>query len=707
MAFQYLDNLYKKLNESGELETNLPMKLFFEEYQEKKDMYIIRHLEELNGKQSHEVLYIDLDNQAIKDLTKIMRFKNVQYISLYNCHIENLEGIEQFANLQFFRVKDSKKLRKLDVLPNGIYQCIKLLGLDLSRNGFHSLDLSGLVNLQRLDLHINQLHSLDLSGLVNLQYLDLNSNELSNLDLSSLVNLQHLDLGNNQLSSLDLSSLVNLQYLDLVNNQLSSLDLSDSGNLQSLNLMNNQLSCLDLSGLVNLQYLDLVNNQLNRLDLSDSGNLQSLDLDSNRLSNLDLNNSGNLQRLNLRNNQLSSLDLGGLGNLRSLDLSENSIDEVCNHITDSENSLQFFMIHTNPLSKMPEGFVSWGLSKQMRYLNQQRGYGYFYAHWDMPEEVAILFSTYLGRFKNIVREKIGKEIHFEIQTEANGLRLVTKAGKDFSLEEINVLLLLYMAKLAYQSTLESQKFEDEIRNLKFRLERTEFRLERTEFENKELSIEISLFKKENIDLRGEKDDLRGEKDDLRGKLISLHEQTLSFVMKIQQPQNKHESVTFSIPHFIEILATLKPPTTMIDISPEFKNIGNPQVTNTNTNTNNNSLSSSQVFSVEAFRKEITPFISRLNVIKEDLEEQDKPDEIKPLLEEIVKLLKAAENVAKEEDKEKIKSSSFWTRLGSFYQKTKTEVIGLSKYLTPDNIKKFQENAKLLGKMTGYEFEGAE
>ncbi|MCU0392091.1 MAG: leucine-rich repeat domain-containing protein [Thermoflexibacter sp.] len=673
MAFEYLDNLYKELKEEGKLETNLPMKLFFEEYHQKKDTHSLSTLADLDSKYVEEVLYIELNEQEVKDLTKIIKFKNVKYLSLYNCPIKNLEGIEQLNKLQFLDISNSyDKKMKLQISSFSISKLINLIELHLRNNQLSGLDLSRLVNLQQLNLWGNQLIEINLNELINLQQLNLFGNQLTEINLSGLMNLQQLDLRHNQLTEINLSRLVNLQQLHLGSNQLTTIDLNGLMNLQSLHLSSNQLSSLDLSGLVNLQKLDLSNNRLISLDLSGLDNLQELDLSSN---------------------QLISLDLGGLGNLQSLDLSSNKIDEVSNHITDSENSLQFFMIHANPLSKMPEGFVSWGLSKQMRYLNQQRGYGYFYAHWDMPEEVAILFSTYLGRFKNIVREKTGKEIHFEIQTEANGLRLVTKAGKDFSLEEINGMLFYYMAKLANQSSLESQKLEDEIRNLKFRLERTEF-------ENKELNIEISLFKKENIDLRG-------EKDDLQGKLISLHEQTLSFVMKIQQPQNKHESVTFSIPQFTEILATLKPSTTMIDISPEFKNIGNPQVTNTNTNTNTNSLSSSQEFSVEAFRKEMTPFISRLNVMKEDLEEAEKSDEIKSLLEEITKLLKSAENVAKEEDKEKIKSSSFWTRLGSFYQKTKTEVGSLIKYLTPDNIKKVQESAKLLGKLTVYEFEGSE
>lgn len=775
MSIEYLDKLYRRLRENGELDNNIPMKEFFEEYRKKRHSHSFQGFAESNTEIiielnndgafdpksifniNEDTLYATIREASSSRLNLITKCKNLQFLRLVETNFQDFSIIKKFNHLKFLVIDiilervnsidlsefenllwvDLSAINvendlKINQLPN--LQTIKidnsrirnieiselpdLLNLDISqRNDIETLVIKSLPKKEKIDISKNKrvkfvqivncenlksllitkskLQSIDLEDVNQLENLELNDNILQEVNLKPLNSLVKLNLRRNQIRTIDFANLINLRLLYLDYNQLEDINLKGLANLEELELNDNSLIIVNLENLQNLKIVNLMTNMIKFVKLYQLPNLYELYLSDNELINLDFSELPNLHELYLSDNELRSIDLSinHLPKLKNLSLSSNNLQEIPENLSDFETTLKEFSINNNPLHEKYGDFANWNLVKQMRFLNQQRGYGYFYAHWDMPEEVAILFSTYLGRFKNIVREKTGKEIHFEIQTEANGLRLVTKAGKDFSLEEINGMLFYYMAKLANQSSLESQKLEDEIRNLKFRLERTEF-------ENKELNIEISLFKKENIDLRG-------EKDDLQGKLISLHEQTLSFVMKIQQPQNKHDSVTFSIPQFTEILATLKPSTTMIDISPEFKNIGNPQVTNTNTNTNTNSLSSSQAFSVEAFRKEITPFISRLNVIKEDLEEQDKTNEIKPLLEDIIKLLKAAENVAKEEDKEKIKSSSFWTRLGSFYQKTKTEVIGLSKYLTPDNIKKFQENAKLLGKMTGYEFEGAE
>lgn len=158
---------------------------------------------------------------------------------------------------------------------------------------------------------------------------------------------------------------------------------------------------------------------------------------------------------------------------------------------------------------------------------------------------------------------------------------------------------------------------------------------------------------------------------------------------------KEETTHLSISQLKELAEAMKP---HVEISHKFENIGNPVVNNTNTNTNQNTLSNQQTFHIEAFRKELFPLLSRLETVKEDLEEQPENQEIKPLLMTVSQLLKSAEKVRKEEDKDKIRQSAFTTRLGDFYQFLKKESKSLLTYLAPENLKKIEESAGMIKEM---------
>ncbi|MCU0392093.1 MAG: hypothetical protein MUE81_13320 [Thermoflexibacter sp.] len=174
-----------------------------------------------------------------------------------------------------------------------------------------------------------------------------------------------------------------------------------------------------------------------------------------------------------------------------------------------------------------------------------------------------------------------------------------------------------------------------------------------------------------------------------------------FIQQLDKPKNDEkeipnkESKRLSINQLKEIVKAFQP---KIEISPKFENIGNPVVNSTNINTNQNTLSNQQTFQIEAFRNVLLPMMSRLEMLKEDLEETEQTKEVKMLAEQINKLLKSAEKVSKEEDKDKIRQSAFVERIKDFFSFLKKENKSLLSYVAPENLKKIEESAGMIKEM---------
>jgi len=173
-----------------------------------------------------------------------------------------------------------------------------------------------------------------------------------------------------------------------------------------------------------------------------------------------------------------------------------------------------------------------------------------------------------------------------------------------------------------------------------------------------------------------------------------------FILQLDKPKGqdtnedlgKEDKANLSMSQLKELAEAMKP---KIEISHRFENIGNPVVNNNNTNTNQNTLSNQQTFQIEVFRNALLPMMSRLEMLKEDLEETEQTKEVKYLANQTSKLLQSAEKVSKEEDKDKIKQSSFLTRIGDFYQFLNKEGQSLLPYLAPENLKKIEESTEMI------------
>lgn len=113
--------------------------------------------------------------------------------------------------------------KKLDSIPDVIYQMLNLRVLDLSRNNIDSIApaIGNLVHLERLNLSNNQLTELpqEIGRLHRLRYLSLNRNLLVRLpeSIGDCTALEVLELWDNELEDVpdNISQLQNLKVLEL------------------------------------------------------------------------------------------------------------------------------------------------------------------------------------------------------------------------------------------------------------------------------------------------------------------------------------------------------------------------------------------------------------------------------------------------------------------------------------------------------------
>lgn len=163
----------------------------------------------------------------------------------------------------------------------------------LSSSGLTSLNVGGLVNLDRLWIHAcDALTSVDISANTALTRLSMDEcAQLSGVDYSKNVNLTTLSIRNcpNQ-PVLDVSNLAALRDLCVSDTSLlTALDLTKNANLEELGIYN----CPALTA----------------LDVTKNGRLQILGLSGTSVSALDVSNCPSLYKLNCSDNAVTSLDI--------------------------------------------------------------------------------------------------------------------------------------------------------------------------------------------------------------------------------------------------------------------------------------------------------------------------------------------------------------------------------------------------------------
>ena len=207
------------------------------------------------------------DGIQLNDSINTLSIEMLMYLDVSNQNISDLTGIEDFTVLSTLHCY-SNQLTSLNISNNTALTFLNCVG-----NQLLSLDVSQNTALTYLQCSYNQLTSLDVSGATALTYLGCENNSLPILNISSATALIELHCYNNQLTSLDVNNNTELTQLQCFGNQLTSLDVSNNIALTILRCNDNQLTSLDVRNSNNDSVIDFntINNpNLYCIDVDDS-----------------------------------------------------------------------------------------------------------------------------------------------------------------------------------------------------------------------------------------------------------------------------------------------------------------------------------------------------------------------------------------------------------------------------------------------------
>lgn len=256
----------------------------------------------------------------VKDMKGIELFSSLTFLYMYNTDVEELD-LTSLQGLTDIFMEFNQSLVKLDI--SGLdnlrhvdvaysYSLATENGFDLSKapsgitrlsiiqDGFMSLDLSALSNLQTLICSGNNLTGIDLSASESLIYLDCTSNMLGSVDASKCPNLETLLAGSNKnLKSVNVEGCGNLKEISLMNTMVSAFDAQPVKNtLLNLSLQNTRVEVINVEGCKVLEKLELGNTKVRGdLDLRTCPNIYHLRVEGTNLRSFDLSNSTTLKEL--------------------------------------------------------------------------------------------------------------------------------------------------------------------------------------------------------------------------------------------------------------------------------------------------------------------------------------------------------------------------------------------------------------------------
>lgn len=270
---------------------------------------------------------------------------NIEYLNLSRNYIRSLPALNLLSELRKFKLAGT--YINIDSLKDGLKNTSKLIYLDISCNGFHSMNAAKIADilkntpyLQTLKISKNffgeigaKILKSTMSTLTRMIHLDISCTGIhsDSLDLTCYTNLQTLKMGRNYMNFIDISQFPSsLTSLCLKSNNIDEINLESLKLLINLDLSNNNLQSISL----NHRHLKLLKLGLN--DLCDesfvcySANLTYLDLSGNKLhGNADsLRTLTNLRTLNIGINNLEVNFISCLTNLLDLRLEHKNINVV-------------------------------------------------------------------------------------------------------------------------------------------------------------------------------------------------------------------------------------------------------------------------------------------------------------------------------------------------------------------------------------------
>ena len=183
------------------------------------------------------------DGIALNDYVYTTAIEMVMFLDVYNQSITDLTGIEDFTVLQDLNCGNNQ-LTTLDVSQNTY-----LVNLELKQNSITSLDLSANTSIETIKCRDNIISNINISNNSQLVYLDCSNNQITNLSTIDNPNLEELYCSNNQIIYLDLSANSALTELNAAINLLISLNIQN-GNNQNMSdfysTWNSNLNCIEV-----------------------------------------------------------------------------------------------------------------------------------------------------------------------------------------------------------------------------------------------------------------------------------------------------------------------------------------------------------------------------------------------------------------------------------------------------------------------------
>lgn len=184
-------------------------------------------------------------NKSTGDIDK-SDVENIISLDIQNVAIKDISGIENLTNLQSLDL-DGNQISDISLLK----WLTNLKSLSLSKNQISDIGvLKELINLQSIYLDSNKISNIStLKGLTNVQMLNLEKNQINDISvLKELTGLLNIRIGSNKIEDISvLRGLTNLKSIDLSSNRVDDIGpLASLTNLRSLNLRSTGISSSDV-----------------------------------------------------------------------------------------------------------------------------------------------------------------------------------------------------------------------------------------------------------------------------------------------------------------------------------------------------------------------------------------------------------------------------------------------------------------------------
>ncbi|MBQ9948786.1 MAG: hypothetical protein IJO91_10410, partial [Oscillospiraceae bacterium] len=197
----------------------------------------------LSAEEAAAVIFIDVHNMAVSDLTGIWHFTAMDSLDCgYNEYLTQLDVSNNTALVALYCYNTA--ITELDLSNNTSIKFLNCSDTDITE-----LDVSNNTALAELICDDTAISELDVSNNTSIEFLDCSDTYITELDVSNITTLRILRCNNTYITALDLSNNTALEDLQCNNTDITSLDLSNNTALTELQCNETQLTSIDVSHL--------------------------------------------------------------------------------------------------------------------------------------------------------------------------------------------------------------------------------------------------------------------------------------------------------------------------------------------------------------------------------------------------------------------------------------------------------------------------